>query len=463
MPEATACSLPPDAGPNAPGLRRSLKLWHLILYGIIIIQPTAPMSIYGVVSNAARGHVVTAILIAMVAMLLTAVSYGRMARVYPSAGSAYTYVARELHPLAGYVVGWSMLMDYMLNPVICAVWCSVAAQGMMPRIPYAAFVLAFVLVFTGLNLLGVQASARVNAVLAAGMGVVVAVFLAFAFHYIATVLHPAAGAWLTPFYDPATFRVQRIFHGTSIAVLTYIGFDGISTMSEEVENPRRNIMLGTVFTCVAIGLLSAVEVYAAQLAWPGGWHFPPALVDTAFVHVGLRVGGRFLFFLLNGTLLVANMGSGIAAQFGAARLLYGMGRDQALPRRFFGAISPRTGIPRNNVVLLGAVTLAGALLLSYERGAELLNFGAFIAFMCVNIAALVHYRFRSKEKVRLAVTVPLLGFLICGFIWLHLTRDAQMLGAAWIGVGLVVYGVMRRGSKTGRSKAGRERTAAHGA
>jgi len=439
-----------DAAPTVPVLRRSLKLWHLILYGIIIIQPTAPMSIYGVVSNAARGHVVTTILIAMVAMLLTAVSYGRMARVYPSAGSAYTYVAQELHPLAGYIVGWSMLMDYMLNPIICAVWCSVAAQGMLPQIPYAAWVLAFVLVFTGLNLLGVQASARVNALLAAGMGIVVAVFLAFAFHYIATVLHPVGWAWLAPFYDPVTFSVSRIFHGTSIAVLTYIGFDGISTMSEEVENPRRNIMLGTVFTCVAIGLLSAVEVYAAQLAWPAGWHFPPALVDTAFVHVGLRVGGRFLFFLLNLTLLVANMGSGIAAQFGAARLLYGMGRDNALPKRIFGVISPRTGIPRNNVLLLGGATLAGALLLSYERGAELLNFGAFIAFMCVNIAALVHYRFRSKEKVRLAVTIPLLGFLICGFIWLHLTRDAQVLGAGWIAIGLILYFAMHRRRKSRR-------------
>lgn len=135
---------------SAPGLRHALKLRHLILYGIIIIQPTAPMSIYGVVSNAARGHVATTILIAMVAMLLTAVSFGRMARVYPSAGSAYTYVGSEIHPFVGYVVGWSMLMDYMLNPIICAIWCSAAAQNVLPQVPYAAWVVAFVLLFTGL-------------------------------------------------------------------------------------------------------------------------------------------------------------------------------------------------------------------------------------------------------------------------------------------------------------------------
>jgi amino acid transporter len=424
------------------GLRRSLKLWHLVLYGIIIIQPTAPMSIYGVVNNAAGGHVVTTILIAMVAMLFTAVSYGRMARVYPSAGSAFTYVARELHPLGGYVVGWSMLMDYMLNPIICAIWCSVAAHDIVPQIPYAAWALAIVVVFTSLNLRGVQASARVNAFLALGMSIVVVVFLAYAFHYIATVMRPIGGAWLRPFYDPATFASGTLLHGTSIAVLTYIGFDGISTMSEEVENPRRNIMLGTVLTCLAIGILSAVEAYAAQLAWPVRY-FAPEILDTAYVHVALRVGGRFLFLLLNGTLLVANMGSGMAAQFGAARLLYGMGRENALPRRFFGVTSKRTAIPRNNVLLLGVVTLIGCFVLTFDRGAELLNFGAFIAFMGVNLAALLHYGFRSKEKVIFPVIMPLLGFLVCGFIWLNLAHVAQLLGAAWIAVGLLVYLLMR--------------------
>lgn len=427
-----------------PGLRRTLKLRHLILYGIIIIQPTAPMSIYGVVSNAARGHVVTTILIAMVAMLFTAVSYGRMARVYPSAGSAYTYVGKELHPLAGYVVGWSMLMDYMLNPIICAIWCSAAAQNVIPQIPYAAWALAFVLVFTGLNLRGVQASGRVNAILAFGMSIVVVIFIAASIRYIALVARPVGGQWLLPFYDPATFAPGRIFHGTSIAVLTYIGFDGISTMSEEVENPRRNILLATVLTCFVIGVLSAIEVYLAQLVWPGRVPFPLSMVDTAFVEVSRRVGGTILFQLLNATLLIANMGSGIAAQFGAARLLYGMGRANALPQRFFGVVSPKTRIPRNNVLLLGGVTLLGTFLMSFEQGAELLNFGAFIAFIGVNAAALIHYKFRSQEKVAFAALSPLCGILVCTFIWLNLNLNAKLLGAAWIIVGLILYFIMRK-------------------
>jgi amino acid transporter len=428
-----------DRDSAAPGLRRTLKLHHLILNGIIIIQPTAPMSIYGVVSNAARGHVVTTILIAMVAMLFTAVSYGRMARVYPSAGSAYTYVGKEIHPLAGYVVGWAMLMDYMLNPIICAIWCSAAAQNILPQIPYAAWVVAFVLVFTGLNLRGVQTSGRVNALLALGMSIVVVIFIADAVRYIALVARPVGGQWLLPFYDPATFAPGRLFHGASIAVLTYIGFDGISTMSEEVENPRRNILLATVLTCFAIGVLSAVEVYLAQLVWPARVPFPASMVDTAYVQVALRVGGNFLFQLLNATLLIANMGSGIAAQFGAARLLYGMGRGGALPKRFFGVVSPKTRIPRNNVLLLGVVTLVGAFLLTFEKGAELLNFGAFIAFIGVNAAALIHYKFHSQEKVLFPVLSPLCGILVCMFIWLNLSLNAKLLGVAWVCAGLLLY------------------------
>jgi putrescine importer len=289
----------------------------------------------------------------------------------------------------------------------------------------------------------------VNALLALGMSIVVVVFIAEAIRYIAMVARPVGGQWLLPFYDPTTFTPGRLFHGASIAVLTYIGFDGISTMSEEVENPRRNILLATVFTCFAIGVLSAIEVYLAQLVWPERTPFPASMVDTVFVEVAHRVGGKFLFQLLNATLLIANMGSGLAAQFGAARLLYGMGRSDALPRRFFGAVSPKTQIPHYNVLLLGAVTLLGCFLLTFDKGAELLNFGAFIAFIGVNAAALIHYKFRSQEKVAFAALSPLCGILVCTFIWLNLSLNAKLLGAAWIAVGLLLYFIMRK--STGRA------------
>jgi amino acid transporter len=427
------------AATNEAHLKRSLKLWNLIVYGIIIIQPTAPMGIYGVVSNVARGHVVSAILFGMVAMVFTAISYGRMARVYPSAGSAYTYVGNEISPIAGYLIGWSMLMDYLLNPIICAVWCSAAAANILPNVPYAAWATSIVILFTALNMVGVQISGRVNTVLAIAMSIVVVIVLAYGIRYIALVARPIGGQFLLPFYDPSTFKPSLFFRGTSISVLTYIGFDGISTMSEEVENPRRNILLATVLTCVIIGLLSAAEVYMAQLALPYHGPFSADILDTAYVHVANVVGGKLLFHLLNATLLIANLGSGIAAQFGASRLLYGMGRTNALPSRFFAKIDAKTSIPRNNVLLVGLCTLIGVFVLTYERGSELLNFGAFIAFIGVNLAALIHYRFRTTEKVPFAATIPIAGALVCTFIWLNLGRSAQIFGFAWMMIGLVLY------------------------
>src|SRR5438093_5267273 len=298
-------TVPPEAGPR---LRRALGLWDLILYGMIVIQLTAPMPVYGVMSQRARGHAVTTVLIAMVAMLFTAIGYGRMARAYPSAGSAFTYVGSEIHPALGYVTGWSMAMDYMLNPIVCTILCSKFALNFLPKIPYAVWVVFFVTLFTGLNLFGIRTSARINGVLAAAMGVVILIFLAAAARYVMIIPHDGAAFFTRPFYDPQTFSVPAVLGGTSLAVLTYIGFDGISTLSEEAENPKRNILLATVFTCLVIGILSALEVYAAQLVWPASQPYPN--IDTAFTYVAGRAW-RPLFAVVGFTLLVANFGSGM--------------------------------------------------------------------------------------------------------------------------------------------------------
>jgi putrescine importer len=165
-------------------------------------------------------------------------------------------------------------------------------------------------------------------------------------------------------------------------------------------------------------------------------------VDTAYVYVAGRAGGALLFQIVNITLLVANIGSGMAAHLGAARLLYGMGRDDAIPKSFFGKIEPKRGIPRNNVIFVAVVALVGALLLSYQLGAELLNFGAFIAFMGVNAASFVRYWLKGEKRTMSNLLVPVFGFLICGFIWLNLSRTAMILGAVWMGVG-IVYGAIK--------------------
>lgn len=420
-------------------LRRALTLFDLILYGVIVIQPTAPMSVFGVLSDRARGHVVTTVLLAMIAMLFTAISYGKMARAYPSAGSAFTYVGQEINPALGYVTGWSMVMDYMLNPIICVVWISRQANVFAPAIPFWMWAIAIAALFTGLNILGIRTSARINAGMAAGMGAVVVVFLAAAARYVFGHPHGGLEFFTRPFFDPSTFSATAVLGGTSVAVLTYIGFDGISTLSEEAENPRRNILLATVLTCVVIGLLSGLEVYAAQLVWPASQPFPDE--TTAIVHVAQRMWSP-LFVVVGITLLVANFGSGMGAQIGAARLLYGMGRSNALPKSFFGVIEPKRHVPRNNVLFVGLISLLGAFVLSFDLGAEMLNFGALIAFMGVNAAALMRYYVREKEKKLGNLIWPALGFVICLLLWLNLSRPAKIAGCVWMAVG-IAFGAWR--------------------
>jgi amino acid transporter len=234
-----------------------------------------------------------------------------------------------------------------------------------------------------------------------------------------------------------------VLGGTSVAVLTYIGFDGISTLSEEAENPRRNILLATVLVCVVIGMLSAVQVYAAQLIWPASEPFPN--MDTAFTFVAGRAWGP-LFAIVGFTLVVANFGSGMGAQLGAARLLYGMGRSNALPKSFFGVVDPKRRVPRNNVLFVGGLALAGAFLLpalagattGYDLGANLLNFGALIAFMGVNAAAFVRYYLHQDQKKLGHLLPPVLGFVICFLLWISLSPKALVFGAIWMGIGIAI-------------------------
>ncbi len=435
-------SSPTSSADTRPHLRRTLGLWDLIFCGIILVQPTAPMPNFGIIGQDAKGHIVTTILIALVAMLFTAVSYGRMARAYPSAGSAFTYVGQEIHPGLGFLTGWGMMLNYLLNPLICTIWCSKAAGNIWPGIPYAGWVLIFAALFTLLNLQGIRASARTNEGLVIAMSVVIFAFFVAAVSYVF-----AHGAdWLQPFYDPKTFSMPALSKGTSLAVLTYIGFDGISTLSEEAENPRQNILRATVFTCLLTGVLATLQVYLGQLVWPDYTTYPDP--DTAFVHVAGRAGGPVLFQAVNITLLVASLGSGVGAQLSGARLLYGMGRDSVIPRSFFGAIEPKRRIPRNNVLFIGAVALAGAFTMSYQLGAELLNFGALFGFMGVNAAAFFRYYLHEPKKTLPNFLPPVLGFVICLLLWINVGRTALIAGGSWLLAGVLFSAIKTNGFRT---------------
>ena len=429
-------------------LKRTLRLRDLVVYGIILVQPTGPMPVFGVIYDQARGHVVTAILIALIAMLLTAVSYGYMAHAYPAGGSAFTYVGRQLHPSLGYLTGWCMAMDYILNPLICTIWAAKAtanfipATGLLPAAPLVPWIVFFAVLFTACNLLGVESSARLNAMMTAALCIVIVIVVAAFLRYLHALHSGSAAFYLSPFYDPSRFSRPALLRGTSIAVLTYIGFDGISTLADEARKPATDMPRAIVTTCLLTGVLATVLTYLAQLVWPLGKIFPD--LDTAYVFVAARAGGPVMFALVNGALLLATIGSGMAAHLGAARLLYAMGQDGALPRRFFGAVHPASRVPRNNVLLIGTIVLLGALTLSYEKGAELLNYGALIAFMGVNLAS-ASLALKAEQRGWFAAVTGMLGFAVCLFLWASLGRLALTAGTIWAAFGVMLY-LARRGA-----------------
>jgi len=432
---------------NPPQLRRVLKLWDLVFYGIILIQPIAPIGIFGIAQRLSHGHVSTAILAAMAAMVLTAFSYGRMAGIYPSAGSAYTYVSRGLNAYVGSLIGWAMVLDYLLIPVINVIYPALTFKRLFPQIPYSVWVGLIVGIIIFLNLLGIRFTARANEVLLVVESVVVVAFVYTAVRYLLH-LHGVGGLLSTePFYNPKTFNFGALRTATSLAALTYIGFDGVTTLAEEVENPKRTVPIATVLVCVICGSLSLLEVYLGHLAWPNYNSFRN--IETGFIDVCARVGGVALFQAMAVILIVACFGTGLAGIAGAARLLYGMGRDDVLPRRFFARVDSKRNIPAFNVVLIGLVTLLGALLISYERSAELLNFGAFLAFMGVNITCIRHFcispQVGRRRNLLTDFLAPGFAFLFCAGIWWSLPRPARWAGGIWFIAGFIYAAIRTRG------------------
>ncbi len=418
---------------DAPHLRRVLGLWDLVLYGIVLVQPIAPVPLFGIAQQLSGGFAVTTILFAMGAMVLTAISYGRMAAVYPSAGSAYTYVSRSLHPSLGFLTGWAMFLDYLLVPLICTIYGAVTLQRIVPGVPYAVWVVLFAVLMTGLNLRGIQFTARASWVLMVVTTAVISVFIALAVRFLG-----AGGLVSTvPFYEPGSFKMATVLTATSVAALTYGGFDGVTTLAEEVENPRRNVMLAAVGVVLFTGIFGGLQIYLAQLVWPDYRTF--GNLETAFLDVSRRVGGEWMFQSLAVVLIVASFGSGLTAQTGVARLLYSMGRARALPG-FFAHLDSRTASPVWNVALVGVLACAGALVLNYERSAELINFGAFLAFMGVNAAVM---RLPGLGVLRGKI-LPGLGFLFCLSIWLNLSKPALVMGGVWFVAGLVFHLIQRR-------------------
>lgn len=440
---------PVESAPSSPGpqrLSRVLGLWDVVFFGVVLVSPMAAVPLFGVAQDLSHGFATTCILLSMGAMAITAVSYGRMASLYPSSGSAYTYISQGLNPHVGFLIGWALLLDYLDQPIINAIYGALTIQRLVPSIPYIVLAAVCVAFMTYVNLRSIRASARVNEVLLAVMTVVIGVFIVLAIRFLFRT--EGIGGFLStkPFYDARTFQLSAIATGTSLAALTYIGFDGVTLLAEEVHNPKRNILLAGVIVCLFTGVFSGLQVYLAQRVWPDYKTYPH--METAFMDVARRVGHLGLFDAMAVVLVVSSLGCGITGQLGAARLLFSMGRDKVLPSKPFGYLG-RTKIPTANVLIIGALAFVFSQVFDYELAAEMLNFGAFLAFMGVNFSCFVQFYVKGqpgqKRHVLKDAVVPLVGFLFCLWIWSNLSRPSMVRGAIWLGAGLLYAAIKTRG------------------
>jgi len=433
--------------PGQPQLKRVLGLWDLIYYGVILTSPIAAVPLFGEAQVLSHGHSVATMLLAMVAMSVTAVSFGRMAFVYPSAGSVYTYVSRGLNPHLGFVVGWAMFLEYLFQPVQNALYAVLAIQRMAPKIPFAVLALLTVGFITLMTVQGIKFTARTNEILLGFMVLVTTVFLVQAFRYI--VLHEQfAGLFsMKPVYNPATFNLRGLAAGTSLAALVFIGFDGVSILAEEVKNPKRNVLLATVLVVVFTGLFSGLQVYLAQRVWPD--YTTIQNPETAFMDVARQASGPLLFAAYGVMLLVSSIACGLAGHVGAARLLYSMGRDNVLPKKIFGHLSPSKANPTYNIWIVGGLAYVAVLTIPWELAAEVVTFGALIAFMGVNLSALKHFWFlpeaRGKRNFFVDAFVPGFGLVFCFVLLLSLQTWTKWAGLVWLVIGIAYVAYTTKG------------------
>jgi putrescine importer len=432
---------------KSAGIRRVLTRWDLIVFGLVILSPTAVYPVYGIIQDASHGQAALSYIVAMVAMLFTAASYGKMAAVYPSAGSTYTYVQQSLSATMGFIAGWAMLLDYFLIPLESIIYAALTAQRFLPGIPYSVWVIVFTAGITVINVRGIRVMAQANVAMMVTMVACAVLFISLAIRYV---FAHQGGAGLISSAGLVAHRPVMpapVMLGASIAALSYIGFDAISTLAEDTRNPEKDIGISTVLVCILQTVICVVTVYFAALAWTNYASFPH--LETAILDIGQRIGGQTMFLILTLVLLVAGVSSALTGQAGASRLLFAMGRDGVISRSLFGQIHARYGTPTRAIYFISAVSLVGALFINFQSAVELLNFGAFVGFILVNLCVIQHFFLRKRERALRFLLPnlisPLLGAAVCSYIWLNLSRQAKVMGFVWLGIGFVYTLILTRG------------------
>lgn len=433
-----------EGGGYRQELNRVLGFKHLLAYGMVFMVPIAPMGIYGYVVGPGQGMVPFIYIVGIFAMFFTALSYRWMSQEFPIAGSVYSYVQRGVNPHIGFLAGFLIMADYLLAPALLYGFTGIWLNALIPQVPIWVFIIAFVAINTLITARGITVTARANFVLLAIELVALAVFIAFAVNYVFIQGNGAGGFVLDPVYQPANVDLSFVAAAASIAVLSFLGFDGISTLAEETERPERAVGNATVAALIILGLIFVVQTYLAALVQPDFRGLNP---DLAFFQIGREAGGAFLYyFLLIVNVIAVGIANALAAQTAIARILYSVSRDDMLPASgFLSKIHPQYRTPLNATVFIGVVTLLVALVFSVETITKFVNFGALTAFMALNFAVFFYFFVKRGQRGGSSfvkyLLFPLLGFAIIAYVWSGFDSGTFVFGFLWLLVGVIIGAV----------------------
>ena len=422
-------------------LRRVLTTSDLVIYGLIFMVPIAPFSVYGFVWDDAKGMVPLAYLVGLIGMLFTAMSYAAMSRAFPVAGSVYSYAQRGLSEIAGFFSGWLILLDYILVPALLYLFSAIALQPIFPAIPEWAWLLGFVCFNATVNLIGIEFTARANRVMLAIELLILALFVVLGLVALYSG-HGAGRLTLKPVYDPGVFSIATVAGATSIAVLSFLGFDGISTLSEENRGDQNSVGRATLLSLLLVGVLFLLQTWIATDLSQGMQFSSPG---TAFYEIVRLAGGVWLERITLGAVVLASgIANAMAAQAATSRILFAMARDGKLPK-VLAKVHPRFQTPYISTLAVALISLLVGLLFSdrVDDLTRIVNFGALTAFLLLHLAVINYYliRRRSGDWLRHLV-FPLLGFLVIAYVLYEMDSSAKIMGACWIAIGIVYYLVL---------------------
>jgi len=426
-------------------LKRSLSLFDLVVYGLVFITPGAPVLTFGIAYNLSGGMVPLVYLVALVAMLLTALSYTQMSRIFPIAGSVYSYAGRTIGELPGFIAGWAVLLDYILFPTLNYVAFAIGIHAIAPGIPEPISVVVTLAVNTLVGLLGIETTARTSILCLLIALVILAVFFAAA---AVALINGTAGAHLSvaPFFDAARFSPSIMFGVLAIAVSSFLGFDAISTLAEETKGGPAMVGKGTLIALCVVGILFIAEMYVGSLFVLGRMSFPPGSPTfEAFFDVTETIGGPWLKFLLSVVGgLFTTLPSALAAQVATARLIYSMARDGRLPH-VLAHVSETQKVPDRALLLVSAVTLVFGLTLVSRLDflVSIISFGALIGYLLVHASVIVHHTRNARRLPWKPLIVPAVGFLFIAYILATISTNAMIAGLSWLVVGLIAYVIQK--------------------